>query len=151
MTILEIVLIIVGVLNVLFMSFMVSLIKDVVSLKLLMTQLHTAVAALASRTINQELMISKLGNSFADFVNMASNMIDRIDMVAGSGRIYKTADGKFSGTSIQDLIEKIKQAGEENEYISKEDIDKDMDRLRKMFEQQDDIDDEEPEDYDTQR
>lgn len=151
MTIFEVMLILVGVLNILFMAFMIPLIKDIVAIKLLMTQLHTATTTLASRAINQELMISKLGTSFADFVNMASNMIDRIDMVGGSGRIYKTADGKFSGTSIQDLMDKIKQAGEEDDYISKEDMSNDMDRLRKMFEQQDDTDDEEPEDYDTQR
>lgn len=151
MTILDVMLILIGVLNVLFMALIIPLIKDIVAIKLLMTQLHSATTALASRAINQELMISKLGSSFADFVNMATNMIDRIDMISGSGRIYRTADGKFSGTSIQDLMDKIRNAGEEGEYMSKEDMENDMDRLRKMFEQPDDTDDEEPEDYDSKR
>jgi len=151
MTILEIMLILVGVLNVLFMALMIPLIKDMVTIKLLMTQIHSATAAIASRTTNQELMISKLGNSFSEFVDMVTNMIDRVDMIAGSGRIYRTTDGRFSGTSVQELMDKIKEAGEENEYISKEDMINDMDSLRKMFEQRNEDEDEEPEDYDTQR
>lgn len=150
MTLLEIVLIIVCAINVLFIALMIPLIKDIVYIKLLMTQLHSATAGIASRAVNQELMISKLGNSFADFVNMANAMFDRLDMVAGAGRIYRTVDGKYSGTSMQDLMDKIRSAGEEAEYTSKEDIETDMDRLRKLFEQ-DDTDDEEPEDYDPKR
>lgn len=150
MNISEMILIVVCVLNIIFMGFMMSLIKDIVSLKIMITQLHSATANIAARSINQEQLIIKLGNAFGEFVAIATSMIDKLDMPGGMsdrGRLYKTMDGRYIGTSIQDLINKIKADNKEDDYISKDDLDK----LRGMFEQ-DNLDDDEDEDSnDSQR
>jgi len=154
MTIVDVVLIVIGVLNIMFMTFMMSLIKDVVSIKLLITQLHTATSTLASRSINQELMINKLGQGFSEFVNLATSMIDKVEMAVmgggsmlGGGRIYRTTDGKFTATSLDELMNKIKNSGKEEDYTPL--TQDDMDKLRNLFEQSDE--DEDEDNYDTQR
>lgn len=153
MTIVDVVLIVIGVLNILFMTFMMSLIKDVVSIKLLITQLHTATSSLASRSINQELAVNKLGQGFSEFVNLATTMIDKIETMVvgggtiGGGRIYRTTDGRFTATSLDDLMNKIKNAGKEEDYTPL--TQDDMDKLKNLFEQSDE--DEDEDNYDSQR
>lgn len=107
-------------------------------------QLHTGMTSILARILALEATTTKIGNSFTDFINTTGDMIDKLMMMNSSNRmnpLYKTVDGKFTATSIDELIDKIKQSGSESKYFNEDEIDK----LKKMFEDNDDYLDEDDE------
>jgi hypothetical protein len=58
----------------------------------------------------------------------------------GSNKVlYKTADGKYTGRSVDELINKIKKDGNSDEYFT----DDELDKLKKMFDPDDDTNEDE--------
>lgn len=136
----------IGLVNLILLFLCLSLYKDIISMKLLTQQLHQAMAGLSARAHQQEIVIHKLASSFNEFTNLVGSVVDRLDdfplmgmnpnMMRG-GMVYRTLDGKYAGSSLEDLINKIKKDGVEDNYLSEEEIEK----LRQMFNDEDEDDD----------
>ena len=87
--------------------------------------------------MNQESNLQKVGTSFAEFTNIMEVLVDRFEMTSDGrglnsklGMMYRTLDGKYAAESLEDLINKIKKDGTEDNYLSTDELD----NLRKMFE-----------------
>jgi hypothetical protein len=105
-------------------------------MKLLTQQLHQAMAGLAARAQQQEIIMHKLAASFNEFTNLIGTVVDRLEdfPLMGmppmkGGMLYRTLDGKYAAPSLEDLINKIKKDGTETNYLSEEEIE----QLRRMF------------------
>jgi len=126
------------------------LVKDIVATKLLITQIHGAISMMVSRSAAHEQQMKQLNASLADFVSTASNMIDKMDMIVAfsvhgkNGKMFRTQDGKYVAGSMQELINKMKEDGVEDFYLSQDD----MESLRNMFDQDDDESSSDDEDED---
>lgn len=134
------------VLNIILLFLLISVVKDLVLMKMITQQLHSGFASLLNRLNNQDVLLNKIGNAFNDMTNTISSMIDKLSifdhMPPNVGSVYRTVDGKYAGSTLEDLLKKIQAAGEEQNYLSQEELD----GLRKLFED-DDEDEEEGEDY----
>jgi len=111
---------------------------------LYMQQLHTGMSSMLGRILSLEATTTKIGNSFTDFINTTGDMLDKVMMMNSSYKmnpLYKTTDGKFTASSIDELVDKIKQSGTEKEYFN----DDELDKLKKLFEDADDYLDEDDE------
>jgi hypothetical protein len=64
------------------------------------------------------------------FLDALENVANDNHMHTGNMMLYKTSDGRHMGSSMQDLIDKMKQ----DPTYKQADIYKDMDELRKLFE-----------------
>lgn len=128
--------------NVIVLVGLMIVIRDVVSIKLLSTQLHNAVGTIVNRMQQQDVYLNKLGNAFTDFTSLVETVVDKLndqDMIdPRRGMLYRTIDGKYAAPSLQDLIDKIKNDGQSDNYLSKDEIDD----IRKLF----DTDNDEEED-----
>lgn len=136
MTVSETVLVVLTVVNVIGLFINLSVYKDNNTIKILMTQMHGALGTAVGRLQAQEQYLQRLGSAFSDFTNLMESIAEKIEQASspsGMG-IFRTIDGKYSASSLQDLIEKIKQDGREGEYLSDDEIE----GLRKMFENDDD-------------
>jgi len=139
-----------GLINIILLFLCLSLYKDIISVKLLTQQLHQAMAGLAMRNQQQEILLQKLSNSFNEFTNLMGNVVDRLDdfplmgmpPMKGGGMVYRTLDGKYAGSSLEDLMKKIKDDGAEGNYLSEEEIE----QLRRMF-NEDDMEDDSDDDF----
>lgn len=133
------------VLNCFLLFLLISVVKDLVTVKMLtqqtQQQLHSALIGIINKQNAHDMMLSKIGNGFNELTSLLGNIVDKLSFFESfspkNGSIYRTMDGKFAGASLEDLIKKIQDAGEEQTYLSQEEID----GLRKLFE--DDDDDEE--------
>jgi hypothetical protein len=135
MSIIEVILVVSLVIHVfsiiiLFLNFM-----SLMTMKVQIQQMHVGLATTLGKLFTIEQLMAKIGNGFTEFVGLAENMMD-----GPSNRVvYKTADGKYTAQTVDDLIEKIKKDGKSDEYFSDEELDK----LKKMFDPEDDTNDDE--------
>ena len=140
MTITEVVLIVLLVVNMIMLFMNLSVYRDNHSIKLLIGQMHGALGNTISRIQAQEMYLQKLGNAFSEFTELIERIAERIESVDNSRNfgvgMYRTIDGKYTAPSLEKLIEKIKKDGVENEYLSEEELD----GLRQLFEENDDED-----------
>lgn len=140
MTIAEVVLIILLVVNVIMLFMNMSVYRDNHSIKLLIGQMHGALGNTITRIQAQEMYLQKLGNAFSEFTNLTERIAERIESIESprnfSTGIFRTIDGKYAAPSLEKLIEKIKKDGAEGEYLSEEELD----GLRQLFEENDDED-----------
>jgi len=117
---------------------LVLLIRDIVSIKLLSTQVHNALGNVVGRMQQQDIYLNKLGNAFSQFTSLIEGVVDKINdqdmMGPRQGMLYRTIDGKYAASSLEDLVNKIKTDGAEDNYLSKDEIDD----LRRLFEDDDD-------------
>jgi hypothetical protein len=110
---------------------------NLISAKVLINQMHVGMASVLGKVISLELVVSKMAAGFTEVVNVTEDALDR--MSGNSTQIYKTRDGKYNARSLDELLEKIREAGAESEYFS----DSDIDKLRDMFEEEEDEDEDE--------
>lgn len=143
MTLTEVVLVISVAFNITTMFVVLSMYRDMGLMKMLIGQIHGALGNVAGKVHTQEAYLQKLGNAFSDFTNLMESVAEKIDMAANirQGSVYRTMDGKYAASSLQDLIEKIRKDGVENEYLSEEELE----GLRQLFSDDDDDDSDENE------
>lgn len=144
MELLTIVLVISTVINFVLLFLILSMYKDNNAQKLLIGQIHTALGTAMGKLHMQEMYLQKLGSAFSDFTDLMDGVVEKLNnpmmqFFNEKNALYKTLDGKYAAGSIEDLIEKIKNDGAEDKYLSEDEID----NLRKMFESDDDTDDDE--------
>lgn len=129
-----------GIINLLFL---LKIYPDVLTTKINMQHFQAALGAVISKLNSIEGFNIKLGSSFSEFINMTGDMVDKIDdMLKPTGGIpmYRTMDGKFSARSLDELLNKIKKANKESDYLSDEELNK----LKELFNsEENDSDDEE--------
>lgn len=107
-------------------------------MKVQIQQMHVGLSTTLSKLFTIEQLLAKIGNGFTEFIGLAENMMD-----SGTGSsnkvVYKTTDGKYTARTVDELIEKIKKDGNSDEYFSDEELDK----LKKMFDPEDDTNEDE--------
>jgi len=106
----------------------------------IMTQVSNANLLTAGKLNKIEVLLVKLSNSFNEFVNMTGSVVDKMDDMfkfPPAMQMFRTMDGKFTARSLDELVDKIKKANKESDYLSEEELKK----LKEMFEQSDDSDD----------
>lgn len=138
----EVVAIVSVILNVLCLGLLHSLSKDMVAQKLLTAQFQQGIGNIAHRMAEQGAYLQKVGNTLTEFTNVMDNLVDKISQPRGlppgfppqMGTLYRTLDGKYAAQTLEDLIDKIKEDGNEENYLSEEE----MNGLRKLFEDDDD-------------
>lgn len=143
MNTIEVVLVASSVINVLLLLLVFISYSHINTMRMHISQLHSGMATALNKLMGMEQVLSKLATGFADFVNMTGELIEKIDgnsPIMQFGQVYRTADGKYTATSIEELISKIREDDVEEKYLSEEEINK----LKKLFEENDDsLDDEE--------
>jgi hypothetical protein len=116
---------------------LVSLLKDIATMKLLTQQLHGVFGNVLTKLSTHEVMLAKVGNAFNELTALMGSVVDKMNFLDNSnqmGSLYRTMDGKFAGSSLEDLLKKIQAAGQEQNYLSQEEIE----GLRRLFENDDD-------------
>jgi len=106
-----------------------------------LNQVHASMGSILTRILGLEQLTSKLSIGFTEFMNSFEDVLDHITMPGlhgSSSQLFRTTDGKYTATSLEDLVEKIKKDGKSSEYFK----DEDMDNFRSLFE-----DDEDEEDF----
>lgn len=110
------------------------------SMRVHVTQLHAGMGSVLGKVLGIEQLTAKLAGGMTEFVDVTGELVERMDMMVGNKQAaYRTADGKYSANTIEELINKIKQDNSSDEYFSDDDIKK----LRDLFEDDDDDDSEE--------
>jgi hypothetical protein len=120
------------ILGLVFMTYVMTL-----NTKYQINQIHAAMTTIITKMLAMEQVLGKVTNAFTDFTEMSSEMFEQIAMNFGEptgGNLYKTMDGKYSATSLEGLVDKIKKDGREKDYLAE-----DMERLRELFESEDDM------------
>lgn len=142
MTISEVILVISGVINVICLFLIFRSYDNIHTMKIQSEQLHAGMGNMLGRILGLEQALNRIGVGFTEFINTTGTLIEKIDSAQHQhtrfGKMYRTADGKYTGTSLEDLISKIRQDRAEGEYFSDEEIDK----LRSLFEDDDDSEEE---------
>jgi hypothetical protein len=140
-TITEAIFIVSTVMNLLSFILVFLMYTHILSIKNTVNQLKEGMGTIISRMLGMEHVLAKLGNSFTEFMNTAGDMLDKFSMMSmfPMGKVYKTSDGKFAASSIEDLMDKVKNSKKDTDYFS----DDELDNLKKLFEVDDDDDDDE--------
>jgi len=142
MTIIETVFVVSSVINVLLLFLVFYLVVNIVQMKTYINQMHLGLGNIVGRILGIEQGVIRLGTGFTDFIKTTEDMIDKMTDELQIGQIYRTTDGKYSAKSLDELINKIKQSGDDTEYFS----DDELNKLKNLFEQDDDSFDEDDED-----
>jgi hypothetical protein len=142
MTIIETVFVVSSVINVLLLLLVFYLVVNILHMKTYINQMHVGLGNIVGRIVGIEQSVMRLGVGFTDFIKTTEHMIDKMTDELHIGQIYRTSDGKFSAKSLDELINKIRQNGDETEYFS----DDELNKLKNLFEQDDDSFDEDDED-----
>jgi hypothetical protein len=147
------VLIVVGIINIILLFMILSIYKDVSNFNILLTQVHAATGALSQKIQSQEIFLNRLGSAFSDLTNSLESMSDKIQFVLEAGprmgSMYRTIDGKYTATTLEDLINKIKEDNVEEKYLSQDELDSIRDLFEKEEHSSDDEHDIDGEDDDT--
>lgn len=143
MTIIETVFVVSSVLNFITIFLVFTTFTNIIKIKTLIEQMHVGVAGVLGRVVSVEQLTAKLSQGFTEFIQMTEGMVDQIEDTRRFGQIYRTSDGKYSAKTLDELINKIKNNGDEGEYFS----DDELNKLKNLFEQDaDDTFDEDDED-----
>lgn len=142
------VLIVVGIVNIILLFINLSVYRDVSNFKLLLSQAHAGIAGLSQKLNSQENFLNRLGSAFSDLTNSLESMSEKFQFMLESGprmgSMYRTIDGKYSASSLEDLLNKIKDDNVEEKYLSSDE----MDALRKLFHKEEMENDEDIQDDD---
>jgi arsenate reductase-like glutaredoxin family protein len=142
MTVTIMVIVILAIFNILTLLLTFGVYVIVLNTKFHTSQVQNAMTVLVNKTLAVESTLSKLTSSFTEYIEIATEVADKISMIVPEeGQVYRTMDGAYSATSLDELINKIKKDGKVEKYLSE-----DMDQLTKLFEEDmsdDDDDDEE--------
>jgi len=142
MTIIETVFVVASVINILLLLLVFYLVINIVQMKTYINQMHLGLGNVVGRILGIEQSVMRLGTGFTDFIKTTEDMIDKMTDELQVNQIYRTMDGKYSAKSLDELINKIKQSGENADYFS----DDELNKLKNLFEQDDDSFDEDDED-----
>lgn len=137
MTIMEVALVCSLVVNVFAIVLVFITFINVYTMKLQVQQMYVGLSTTVSKIFSIEQILAKISSGFTEFIQLTENMVDSANGPMNKV-LYKTTDGKYAARSIDELIEKIKKDGNNEEYFSDEELDK----LKKMFESDDDLDEE---------
>lgn len=140
MTITELVLVVSCVINIFTLILAFSVFKEGLALKSSIKELQIGLMTTLNKVHGLEHLSNKIGTSLSEFINLTGNAVEHIEMMLGGTRtkqLYKTSDGKYTATSIEELINKIKDSNEDSKYFSEDELNK----LRNMFEDEDDDED----------
>jgi predicted extracellular nuclease len=137
MSILELVVVISAVVCVLSLILNFIMFVYINSMRVHTTQLHAGLGSMLGKILSLEQLTGKIANGMTEFINVTGELVERIDMMTGNKQpVYRTADGKYSASTLEDLINKIREDNNSDEYFSDDDIKK----LRDLFEDDDDDD-----------
>ena len=140
MSIMELVVVVCAVTGVLSLILNFIMYTHMNSMRVHVTQLHAGMGSVLGKVLGIEQLTAKLAGGMTEFVDVTGELVERMDMMVGNKQAaYRTADGKYSANTIEELINKIKQDNSSDEYFSDDDIKK----LRDLFEDDDDDDSEE--------
>ena len=139
MSVFETVVIVIGIVNVLLLILTFLMYTYLVSAKIHISQMHAGLASILGKVISLEAVTSKMGEGFTEVIALTEDMLGRLGMEAGgySHQVYKTKDGKYTAKSLDELLNKIREDDAESEYFS----DGEINKLRNMFEGDDDDED----------
>lgn len=108
--------------------------RDSLLAKQQLNELKTMVVGLNLRLTTYEKYFDKLGTG----LNQLVSVMNSASMGPASYHtMYRTMDGKYTASSLEDLLTKIRRDGLEKEYLS----DDELDALRRMFQEEDGEDD----------
>ena len=112
--------------------------KDLQNVKLLNQQTHAAMGTMVGRLLNLETAVGSVMAGLTDLVNFTENIVDKVEF--DITQEYRTPDGKFRASSMDELMDKMRRDKEGPEDF--------MGNLRNLFEQpdDDDIDDDDEDD-----
>jgi hypothetical protein len=108
--------------------------RDSVFTKQQLTELKTMMVGLNLRLTTYETYFEKIGNGLNQLVVAINTSFTAPNSFQS---MYKTMDGKYSASSLEDLLSKIRRDGLEKKYLS----DEELDSLRRMFQEDDEQDD----------
>lgn len=104
----------------------------VLTIKNQVNQIYVAMSTLLGRVFSIEAILNKMSQGFTEFIRLTDNMMGYPS--DDNKIIYKTADGRYTAKSIDELVEKIKKDGNSDEYFT----DDELDKLKKLFDPEDD-------------
>lgn len=105
------------------------------SMRVHITQLHAGMGSMLGKILGIEQLTVKLATGMSEFIDATGELVDRVDMMMGNkSAAYRTADGKYSANTLEELINKIREDQSSDDYFSDDDIKK----LRDLFEDDDD-------------
>jgi hypothetical protein len=138
MSMFETVMIVIGIINVLLLILTFLMYTYLVSAKVHISQMHVGMSSILGKVMSLEIVTSKMAAGFTEVVTLTEDMIGRLDIPSGgySNQVYKTKDGKYTAKSLDELLDKIREDEAESEYFS----DTEIDKLRDMFEGDDEDD-----------
>jgi len=139
MSVFETVVVVIGIMNVLLLILTFLMYTNLISAKVHINQMHVGMASILGKVISLESVTAKMAAGFTEVVGLTEDMIGRMDIPSGgySNQVYKTKDGKYTAKTLDELLNKIKEDDAESEYFS----DADLDKLRDLFENDDEEDD----------
>lgn len=135
MTTVETVFVVSTVFNVLCMFLVFVVFANMIKIKTLIEQMHMGLGGVVGKVVAIEQTTNKMAQGFTDFIKMTETLVDRIDDDDRVSSIYKTSDGKFSAKTLDELINKIRDSGDESEYFSSDELDK----LKNLFSEDEDL------------
>jgi hypothetical protein len=137
MSVFETVVIVIGVMNVLLFILTFLMYTHLVTAKVHISQMHVGMSSILGKVMSLEMVTSKMAAGFTEVVNLTEDMLGKMDIPGGySAQVYKTKDGKYTAKSLDELLDKIREAEVESEYFS----DIEIDKLRDMFDGNDEDD-----------
>lgn len=136
MNLTEVTLVISLVINLFSIVLLFIMFMNIMNMKNQLQQVHTGLATALTKLFTTEHTLVKLSNGFTEFIRLMENAVDQTNNF-GNKILYKTSDGKYTANTVDELIDKIKQDGNSDEYFT----DDELDKLKKMFDPEDDSDD----------
>ena len=112
----------------------------VMNLKYQVSQIYSAMTTVVNKIVSIEALTGRLANSFTEYIEIANELADKFGNMPGESHqaLYRTMDGKYTASTLDQLMDKIKKDGNVDKYLSD-----DMENLRKLFESDEDDDDSE--------
>ena len=138
MSVFETVVIVIGIMNMLLLILTFLMYTHLVSAKVHISQMHIGMSSILGKVMSLEVVTSKMAAGFTEVVTLTEDIIGRLELPSGgySNQVYKTKDGKYTAKSLDELLDKIREDEAESEYFS----DTEIDKLRDMFEGDDEDD-----------
>jgi hypothetical protein len=142
MSVFETVVIVISIMNLISLVLTFLMYSQFMSTRVYISQIHSGLASVLGKVISVEHTTVKMAQGFTEMIATIESVLSKLDSSSFKygNQIFKTKDGKYTGSSVDELLEKIRDAGEESEYFS----DTEIDQLRKLFDDgSDDEDDDE--------
>lgn len=122
-------------------SFLINFVMflKITEMRVHLNQVHASMGSILTRILGLEQITSKLTTGFSEFMDSFGDIIDHLGMMNMNGthsQLFRTTDGKYSATSLEDLVDKIKKDGKDSEYFK----DHSIDDFKNLFEDDDDED-----------